>query len=84
MESITPREKMRALLAYKELTHPVSVYDPISARMAEELGFNVGIFASSIASATVLGAPDLAPLTLTEFAQQLTSPIHLKIAWSPL
>jgi len=52
--------------------------------MAEGLGFNVGIFASSIASATVLGAPDLALLTLTEFAQQLTSSIHLKIAWSPL
>ena len=71
MESITPREKMRALLASNGFTHPVSVYDPISARMAEELGFDVGIFASSIASATVLGAPDLSLLTLTEFAQQL-------------
>ena len=62
---------MRALLASNVFTHPVSVYDPISARMAEELGFDVGIFASSIASATVLGAPDLSLLTLTEFAQQL-------------
>ena len=71
MGSIKPREKMRALLASNVFTHPVSVYDPISARMAEELGFDLGIFASSIASATVLGAPDLSLLTLTEFAQQL-------------
>ena len=37
--------------------HPGSVFDPISARIAEELGFEVGMFAGSIASFTVLGAP---------------------------
>jgi carboxyvinyl-carboxyphosphonate phosphorylmutase len=46
------------------------VFDPISARIAEELGFEVGMFAGSIASFTVLGDPDLILLTLTEFAQQ--------------
>ena len=51
--------------------HPGSVYDPISARIAEDLGFEVGMFAGSIASATVLGAPDYIVLTLTEFAQQV-------------
>ena len=71
MGSITPREKIRALLTSEGFTHPVSVYDPISARMAEEFGFDVGIFASSIASATILGAPDLMILPLTEFAEQL-------------
>ena len=50
--------------------HPGSVFDPISARIAEELGFEVGMFAGSIASFTVLGAPDLIVLTLTEFAEQ--------------
>jgi carboxyvinyl-carboxyphosphonate phosphorylmutase len=50
--------------------HPGSVFDPISARIAEELGFEVGMFAGSIASFTVLGAPDLIVLTLTEFAAQ--------------
>ena len=44
--------------------------DAISARIAEELGFEVGMFAGSIASFTVLGAPDLIVLTLTEFAAQ--------------
>jgi len=47
------------------------VFDPISARIAEDLGFEVGMFAGSIASGTVLGAPDLIVLTLTEFAQQI-------------
>src|SRR5207253_1541875 len=34
-------------------------------------GFEAGMFAGSIASGTVLGAPDLVVLTLTEFAEQL-------------
>ena len=42
-----------------------------SARMAVSLGFEVGMFAGSIGSGTVLGAPDLVVLTLTEFAEQI-------------
>jgi carboxyvinyl-carboxyphosphonate phosphorylmutase len=47
------------------------VYDAISARIAEDVGFEVMMFAGSIASATVLGAPDYIVLTLTEFAEQI-------------
>lgn len=64
------RERYRAILAGNACVHPGSVFDPISARIAEDLGFEVGMFAGSIASHTVLGAPDLIVLTLTEFAQQ--------------
>jgi carboxyvinyl-carboxyphosphonate phosphorylmutase len=64
------RERFRAILAGAKCVHPGSVFDPISARIAEELGFEVGMFAGSIASFTVLGAPDLIMLTLTEFADQ--------------
>jgi carboxyvinyl-carboxyphosphonate phosphorylmutase len=46
------------------------VYDAISARIAEDLGFEVGMFAGSVGSLSVLGAPDLIVLTLSEFAQQ--------------
>jgi carboxyvinyl-carboxyphosphonate phosphorylmutase len=46
------------------------VFDPISARIAEDVGFEAMMFAGSIASFTVLGAPDIITLTLTEFAQQ--------------
>jgi len=64
------RKRFRALLAGEQCIHPGSVFDPISARIAEELGFEVGMFAGSIASFTVLGAPDLIVLTLSEFAEQ--------------
>jgi carboxyvinyl-carboxyphosphonate phosphorylmutase len=64
------RQKFRELLAGNQCIHPGSVYDPISARIAQELGFEVGMFAGSIASFTVLGAPDLIVLTLSEFAEQ--------------
>ena len=65
------REKYRAVLAGDQCVHPASVFDPISARIAEDLGFEVGMLAGSIASFTVLGAPDIIVLTLTEFAQQI-------------
>lgn len=67
----TPRrERFRALLAGDACIHPGSVSDPISARIAEDLGFEVGMFAGSVASLAVLGAPDLIVLTLSEFAGQ--------------
>lgn len=64
------RERFRTLLAGKYCFYPGSVFDPISARLAEDLGFEIGMFAGSIASFTVLGAPDIVMLTLTEFASQ--------------
>ena len=64
------RQRFRAVLAGDQCIHPGSVFDPISARIAEELGFEAGMFAGSIASFTVLGAPDLIVLTLSEFAEQ--------------
>lgn len=64
------RERFRAILEGEECVHPGSVFDPISVRIAEDLGFEVGMFAGSVASMTVLGAPDLIVLTLSEFAAQ--------------
>ena len=64
------RKRFRALLAGKRCVHPGSVFDPISARIAEDLGFEIGMFAGSVASMAVLGAPDLIVLTLSEFAEQ--------------
>jgi oxaloacetate decarboxylase len=64
------RERFRAILAGNRCVHPGSVYDAISARIAEDLGFEVGMFSGSIGSMAVLGAPDLVVLTLTEFAAQ--------------
>jgi carboxyvinyl-carboxyphosphonate phosphorylmutase len=65
------RQRYRAILEGNRCVHPASVFDPISARAAEDIGFEVGMFAGSIASGTVLGDPDLIVLTLSEFAQQI-------------
>jgi oxaloacetate decarboxylase len=64
------RQKFRAILSGDACVHPGSVHDPVSARIAADLGFEVGMFAGSTASMAVLGAPDLIVLTLTEFADQ--------------
>src|SRR3989475_10830949 len=64
------RKRYRQVLEGNECVHPASVFDAMSARMAQSLGFEVGMFAGSIGSGTVLGAPDLVVLTLTEFAEQ--------------
>ena len=64
------RRRFREILGGARCVHPGSVFDPISARIAEDLGFEIGMFAGSTASLTVLGAPDLILLTLSEFAGQ--------------
>jgi len=62
------RERLRAIIAGGRCIYPGSVYDPLSARIAEDLGFEAGMLAGSVASLAVLGAPDIVVLTLTEFA----------------
>src|SRR5499433_1338770 len=64
------RRRFRAILRGERCYHPASVYDPLSARIAQDVGFEVGMFAGSTASLTVLGAPDLILITLSEFAGQ--------------
>ena len=64
------REKFRAILEGNRCVHPASVFDPVSARIAQDLGYEAGMFAGSVASLTVLGAPDHIVITLSEFAEQ--------------
>jgi carboxyvinyl-carboxyphosphonate phosphorylmutase len=65
------RERLRAILAGNACITPASVWDPISARVAESVGYEVGMLAGSVASAVTLAAPDLIVLTLSEFADQI-------------
>lgn len=67
---LQPRAAFRGLLHGSRVIHPGSVFDPLSARAAADLGFEALMFAGSIASLTILGAPDLVAITLTEFAGQ--------------
>ena len=65
------RRRLRAYLERDECARPASVFDPVSSRIAYALGFEVGMLGGSIASAVILGAPDLAVMTLTELAGQV-------------
>ena len=65
------REALRSILSGSACVRPGSVYDAISIRIAEDLGFKLGMFGGSVASLAVLGDPDIALITLTEFAEQM-------------
>jgi carboxyvinyl-carboxyphosphonate phosphorylmutase len=65
------REKLRSTLSNPGCIRPGSVYDAVSIRIAEDLGFEVGMFGGSVASLAVLGDPDVALITLTELAEQM-------------
>jgi carboxyvinyl-carboxyphosphonate phosphorylmutase len=62
---------LRAILSGSACIRPGSVYDAISIRIAEDLGFEVGMFGGSVASLAVLGDPDITLITLTELAEQM-------------
>jgi len=65
------REKLRSILSGPACIRPGSVYDAVSIRIAEDLGFELGMFGGSVASLAVLGEPDIALITLTELAEQM-------------
>ena len=65
------REILRSILSGQNCIRPGSVYDATSIRIAEDLGFEVGMFGGSVASLAVLGDPDIALITLTELAEQM-------------
>ena len=65
------RDALRLILTGSICIRPGSVYDAISIRIAEDLGFELGMFGGSVASLAVLGDPDVALITLTELAEQM-------------
>ncbi len=70
MTSSDKRKRFRAILAGQSCAVAGSVWDPISARVADRLGVAVGLMGGSLGSFAVLGSPDIILLTLTEFAEQ--------------
>src|SRR5215208_4994770 len=65
------REALRAILKGSSCIRAGSVYDPISVRIAEDLGFELGMFGGSVASLAILGDPDITLITLTELCEQM-------------
>jgi carboxyvinyl-carboxyphosphonate phosphorylmutase len=70
MSASERRHAFRAILDGATCVHPASVFDPLSAPIAGDLGFEAMMFAGSVASLAVLGAPDLILLSLAELADQ--------------
>src|ERR1700693_3263989 len=65
------REVLRSILSGSSCIRPGSVYDAILIRIAEDLGFELGMFGGSVASLAVLGDPDSTLITLPELAEQM-------------
>src|ERR1700744_6538027 len=65
------REALRSILGGQRCIRPGSVYDAISIRIAEDLGFEVGMFGGSVGSLAVLGDPAHPLITLTELCEQM-------------
>src|SRR2546423_5769884 len=65
------RERLRSILRASTCIRSGSVYDATSIRIAEDLGFELGMVGGSVASLVVLGDPDIALITLTELAEQM-------------
>jgi carboxyvinyl-carboxyphosphonate phosphorylmutase len=66
-----PRQRLREILAGDRCVMMASIFDPISSRIAGEIGAEAGLMGGSLVSHVVLGAPDLILLTLTELAEQV-------------
>jgi carboxyvinyl-carboxyphosphonate phosphorylmutase len=65
------RERLRAILQGSACVRPGSVYDATSIRIAQDIGFELGMFGGSVASLVVLGDPDIALITLSELCEQM-------------
>jgi oxaloacetate decarboxylase len=73
MNPAEKRQRLRTILNGDVTTSPATVFDALSARVAEAAGYTCGILSGSVSVATVLGAPDMALQTLSEFAHQVRS-----------
>src|SRR4029077_20679874 len=71
MNATEKRKRLRAVLAGPQCVSPATVFDALSARVAEAVGYEFGILSGSVFAATLLGAPDLVLQTLTEFTDQV-------------
>jgi carboxyvinyl-carboxyphosphonate phosphorylmutase len=72
LKSFTERRKrLREILAGSKIENPGSVFDPVSARIAQIVGYELGLMGGSVVSHSVLSAPDIMLITLTELAEQV-------------
>ena len=71
MTATEKRTRLRAVLNGSTCLSPATVFDALSARVAESVGYEVAVLSGSVSGSTLLGVPDLALQTLSEFAEQV-------------
>ncbi len=71
MKSTEQRKRLRELLAQPVCRSPASVYDPISAKVAESVGYEIAMLSGSLVAGGTLSAPDINVHTLSEFADMV-------------
>jgi len=65
------RKQFKQALNSDTCEYPASIFDPISARIAEMVGYKFAMLPGSVASAIALVLPDLVLLTASELATQV-------------
>lgn len=68
---MTKAQKLKELLLSGKAPLAIGVYDGISARIAQNVGFEVALMSGYGASGSVLGMPDYGMLTMTEMCNVL-------------
>src|SRR5580704_2439428 len=72
-------EALRMILTGSICVRPGSVYDAVSIRIAEDLGFELGMFGGSVASLAVLGDPDITLIALAEQMRRMSRAASLPV-----
>jgi carboxyvinyl-carboxyphosphonate phosphorylmutase len=69
MLNIDANKKLRDLLLDQNCYNTATIFNPLSVRIAEQVGFNIGIVPGKIISLDFLADPDLMLLSLTELTE---------------
>lgn len=65
----SPGQKLRALLARKEYVYTFGIHNPLTAMIAERLGYEMVYMGGHDTTVTLLGMPDIGLITATEMIQ---------------
>ena len=66
----TPRQQFRQVLAGDAPVLAANIFDPLSARIAQLLGYSVCVLSGSVAKAASLAVPDLVLANMSDFVDQ--------------
>ena len=61
MNHTEQRKRLRAIFAGKECLSPASVFDPLSARVAQSVGYKIGMLAGSTSSSGIQNVAACSP-----------------------